>query len=422
MQSCSEGVSTSKRDPGPLNTVIHVKKRPLGDNKVEGPGTSKTNPGTLIPVIHYVKKRPLGDNKVEGPGTSKVQELMELLPNKAQKAEQLKNDQHVLQERKAKTKKEAEILQELAKKKREEFAKAYKETVKEKKEAEAKVKNTLEEIKRTKKEEERKRQQEAQKLEMEQKQKLQRIRDERRINNKRMKEEAREHSPRSAARVHNAKRLIANIQYKQHIIDEHQLDQGKLSKRRKMEIIGRDLDKKIFGNLPQDPKDKDLIEERQEDQEKKKEVQETKNKEESKERNDFKTAKPIKKKEDERRDHFERDERRKKGGHLLGKDEKRKEASTNGVQIPKSTPKQDISDESLFKLRECNKPEFDRYNASKRVSPATYEELTRAEQANCIPMNAHFKEYLKYRKEYLPTLKDDITAEGKDAYTYILVS
>ena len=40
MQSCSEGVSTSKRDPGPLNTVIHVKKRPLGDNKVEGPGTS----------------------------------------------------------------------------------------------------------------------------------------------------------------------------------------------------------------------------------------------------------------------------------------------------------------------------------------------------------------------------------------------
>ena len=92
MQSCSEGVSTSKRDPGPLNTVIHVKKRPLGDNKVEGPGTSK------------------------------VQELMELLPNKAQKAEQLKNDQHVLQERKAKTKKEAEILQELAKKKREEFS------------------------------------------------------------------------------------------------------------------------------------------------------------------------------------------------------------------------------------------------------------------------------------------------------------
>ena len=427
MQSCSEGVSTSKRNDGdgPLKTVIHIVK----------------------------KKRPLGDNKVEYPGTSKVQKLMELLPNKAQKAKQLKNDQHVLEERAAKTKKEAEVrLQEFEKRKQEEFAKAYEENVKKKKEvlekAEntlkelkrkkkedetkrqqevlEKAQNTLKELKREKKEDETKRQQEVHKLEMEKKKKLQRMRDDRVINNKRMREEAREHSPRSVGHVQKAKLLMAQIHYEQYCIDEHEHDQAasKLSKERKMELIRKDLDKKIFSNLSQNQKDKDLIEERQEDQKKKKEGQEKKNKEESKERNDFKTAKAIKKKEDERRDQFKKDERRKKEGDLLGKDERRKKASKNGVQIPKSTPKQDINAQNLavYKLIESNQAEFNRYNAAQRVSPDTYDKLTRSERADCIPMNTVFQEYLKYRKEYLTNLQDDFTTEAQDAYTYIWVS
>ena len=397
MQSCSEGVSTSKRNDGPLNTVIHIVK----------------------------KKRPLGDNKVEYPGTSKVQKVMELLPNKAQKAKQLKNDQHVLEQRAAKTKKEAEVrLQEFEKRKQEEFAKAHEENVKKKKEVLEKAENTLKELKRKKKEDETKRQQEVHKLEMEKKKKLQRMRDERVINKKRMREEAREHSPRSQGHVQEAKLLMAQIHYEQYCIDEHEHDQAKLSKERKMELIRKDLDKKIFSNLSQNQKDKDLIEERQEDQKKKKEGQEKKNKEESKERNDFKTAKAIKKKEDERRDQYKKDERRKKEGDQLGKDERRKKASKNGVQIPKSTPKEDISAQNLavYKLIESNQAEFNRYNAAQRVSPDTYDKLTRSERAHCIPMNTVFHEYLKYRKEYLTNLDDDFTTEAQDAYTYIWVS